>query len=160
MVTLLFIIFIITPLLEIAILLYVGEIIGLFPTLFIIIATAAAGTFLLRLQGLAILFRLKQSIDRLEPPLKEVFDGACLLIAGLTLLTPGFVTDSIGFLLFIPKVREYLRIFLTKRLNISNIDSFHYSNTPHESSEFSNSKIIDVEYKDIDENINNDKNTD
>lgn len=145
MVTLLFAVFIITPLLEIAILLYVGEIIGLFPTLFIIIMTAAAGTFLLRLQGLAILFRLKQSIDRLEPPLKEVFDGACLLIAGLTLLTPGFVTDCIGFLLFIPKIREYLRVFLIKQLNVS-----------HESSDFSNSKIIDVEYEDI----NDDKNSD
>lgn len=101
--------FIAVPLIEIAVFIQVGGLIGLWPTIAIVIATAFAGTALLRHQGLATLRRAQESLNRGEMPLREVFDGACLLVAGVLLLTPGFVTDATGLLLFLPPVRAWLR---------------------------------------------------
>lgn len=97
------------PLLEIAVFIRVGESIGLWPTLALVIATAVAGTWMLRAQGLAALRTAQASLDRGEFPVAQVFDGICLLLAGALLLTPGFVTDAVGLLLFVPAVRAYLR---------------------------------------------------
>ena len=97
------------PILEIAIFIEVGSRIGVLPTVAITIATAVAGTLLLRAQGLATLERARTQMDRGEMPTEELFDGVCLLIAGGCLLTPGFFTDALGLLLFIPPVRQYLR---------------------------------------------------
>lgn len=110
--------FIGVPLIEIAVFIEVGGRIGLWPTLAIIILTAVVGTFLLRLQGLMTLRRAQQALDRGELPLKEVFDGACLLVAGVLLLTPGFITDAMGVLLFLPGVRALLRRLLAHRLRV------------------------------------------
>jgi UPF0716 protein FxsA len=99
--------FIAVPIIEIGLFIEVGGWIGLWPTLGVVIATAFAGTTLLRLQGLSVLRRLQESANRNELPVQEVFDGICLLIAGILLLTPGFFTDSIGFLLFVPFFRRF-----------------------------------------------------
>jgi UPF0716 protein FxsA len=96
------------PIIEIAVFISVGGRIGLWPTLAIIVATAAAGSWLLRIQGLATLQRAQATFQRGEVPVAEVFDGLCLLLAGALLLTPGFVTDTIGFLLFLPPIRHFL----------------------------------------------------
>lgn len=109
MAILLLIAFIGTPIIEIAVFINVGDQIGLWPTLAIVIATAIAGTWLLRYQGLATLARVQESLARQEFPIDEVFDGLCLLFAGALLLTPGFVTDSIGLALFVPPVRRLLQ---------------------------------------------------
>lgn len=101
--------FVITPIVEIAVFIQVGDEIGLWPTLAIVIITAMAGTALLRAQGLATLARARQSLARGEFPARQVFDGACLLVAGALLLTPGFVTDGVGLALFLPPVRDRLR---------------------------------------------------
>lgn len=98
--------FIAVPVIEIAAFIEVGGWIGLWPTIGIVIATAFAGTTLLRLQGLAVLRRFQESASRNELPVTEVFDGLCLLIAGALLLTPGFFTDTLGFLLFVPAFRR------------------------------------------------------
>ena len=104
--------FIGVPLVEIAVFIQVGERIGLWPTLAVVILTAVAGTFMLRLQGMMTLMRARAAMERGEMPLAEVFDGACLLVAGALLLTPGFVTDALGGLLFLPPVRLGLRKLL------------------------------------------------
>ena len=116
MAILLLIAFIGTPIVEIAVFMHVGEQIGLWPTLAIVIATAMAGTWLLRTQGLATLARAQENLARQEFPLEEVFDGLCLLFAGALLLTPGFVTDSIGLALFIPPVRRLLQHLMRRWL--------------------------------------------
>ena len=108
--------FIGVPILEIAVFIKVGGLIGLWPTLAIVILTAMAGTWALRAQGLATLARARTQIDRGELPTRELFDGACLLIAGALLLTPGFVTDFLGFLLFLPPVRDILRNLLAQHM--------------------------------------------
>ena len=96
------------PLLEIAVFIQVGDVIGLWPTLATVVLTAVLGVSLLKRQGLSVLGKAQKSLDRGEMPLRQVFDGACLLIAGALLLTPGFVTDTVGFLLLVPAVRDGL----------------------------------------------------
>ena len=97
----LFALFICIPILEVSVFISVGEEIGLTWTLAIVIITAITGTWLMKRQGLETLLRLQDQINQGQLPLREVFDGFCLLLAGAFLLTPGFVTDGVGFLLFI-----------------------------------------------------------
>lgn len=103
---LLILIFIGVPILEIAVFIQAGNLIGLWPTLAAVVLTAVAGAALLRAQGLAALRRARRQLDRGEMPIAEVVTGVCLLIGGALLLTPGFVTDTVGFLLLIPPVRN------------------------------------------------------
>jgi UPF0716 protein FxsA len=101
--------FICVPLIEIAVFIEVGGAIGPWPTLALIVLTAVLGTWQLRAQGLATLSRARSQMERGKMPARELFDGLCLLVAGALLLTPGFVTDSLGALLFIPPLRDALR---------------------------------------------------
>jgi UPF0716 protein FxsA len=100
--------FIGVPLVEIAVFIEVGGALGLWPTLGLVVLTAVLGTWQLRAQGLATLMRARSQVERGALPTRELFDGACLLVAGALLLTPGFVTDGAGFLLFLPPVRDIL----------------------------------------------------
>jgi UPF0716 protein FxsA len=109
---LLLIVFVAVPILEIAVFIQVGGLIGLWPTLAIVILTAVVGTWQLRLQGLATLARAQRQLDSGQLPTSELFDGACLLLGGALLLTPGFVTDTLGLLLFLPPLRDALRGWL------------------------------------------------
>ncbi len=105
---LLFALFIGVPILEISVFIFIGEEIGLGWTLAIVILTAVIGTWMLKRQGLKTLFRLQDQLNQGQLPLREVFDGFCLLLAGAFLLTPGFVTDGVGLLLFMPPFRNLL----------------------------------------------------
>lgn len=104
----LLLLFILVPMAEIALFIQVGDRIGLGWTLAIVILTAFIGTALVRNQGLAVWQRANQAMAENRMPLEEVFTGLCLLVAGVLLLTPGFLTDTIGFLLLIPPVRSFL----------------------------------------------------
>lgn len=105
----LFALFVGVPLLEIAVFVAVGGQIGLWPTLGAVVATALAGSVLLRVQGLSTLYRAREHMERGELPVRELFDGVCLVFAGALLLTPGFVTDGVGLLLFLPPFRAAVR---------------------------------------------------
>jgi UPF0716 protein FxsA len=96
------------PLIELYFLIQVGSVIGALPTILLSILTAVIGGWLVRLQGLQVLMRVREMLDRGETPALEVLDGAVLLLCGFALLLPGFVTDAIGFLLLIPPVRHAL----------------------------------------------------
>ncbi len=100
--------FIILPLVEIALFIQVGGLIGTLPTVLLVVATAAAGIALLRHQGLATLRRAQDTLGRGEVPALSLLEGAALLVAGALLLTPGFLTDALGFLLLIPPLRRRL----------------------------------------------------
>jgi UPF0716 protein FxsA len=113
---LLILIFIGVPILEIALFIQAGDIFGLWPTLAAIVATAIIGGALIRKQGLATIDRARRSVDQGQAPVQEVFTGICLLIAGALLMTPGFLTDSAGFLLLIPPFRRVLGQKLMKTL--------------------------------------------
>ncbi|GAB5388723.1 MAG: FxsA family protein [Alphaproteobacteria bacterium] len=106
--------FILIPLLEIAVFIQVGDAIGLGFTILGILLTAFIGLGLIRAQGLAAMTRAQEQMQAGKPPVKEILTGACLLIAGALLLTPGFVTDTIGFLLLTPVFRAVMGATLLK----------------------------------------------
>ncbi|MCB1491536.1 MAG: FxsA family protein [Rhodobiaceae bacterium] len=101
-----FILFLSIPIIEIGLFISVGGMIGLWPTLAIVILTAILGTALLRRQGLSVLRQAQADLDAGRVPLARIADGLFLLVAAVLLLTPGFMTDTLGFLLFIPAVRQ------------------------------------------------------
>lgn len=108
--------FIIVPIAEIAVFIEAGQVIGLGWTLAIVVATAMAGTWLLRRQGTQVLAQTQARLNRGELPMGEIFTGLCLVVAGALLLTPGFLTDSVGLLLFVPPVRHAIGYFVLRRM--------------------------------------------
>jgi UPF0716 protein FxsA len=94
------------PLGELYVLIRVGGSIGAFPTLYLVVLTAVVGIWLVRRQGFSILSRIHAALDRGEAPAIEVVEGGLVLIAGLALLVPGFVTDLVGFALLVPPLRD------------------------------------------------------
>lgn len=108
----LFILFLLVPLIEIYFLVKVGDVIGAWPTVLLVVFTAIAGVWLLRWQGLATLSRVQASLEHNELPAEALIEGLLLLVAGALLLTPGFVTDTIGFILLVPPLRQRLANWL------------------------------------------------
>ncbi len=115
---LIIVLFLLFPVLEIAVFIEVGSKFGTWPTVGAIFLTAVVGVSLVRTQGLATLSRARISLQRNEFPLAEAFDGHCLALAGVLLLTPGFVTDSMGGLLLVPPLRAALRRFVLARTTL------------------------------------------
>jgi UPF0716 protein FxsA len=110
----LFLLFISIPLIEIYLLIQIGASIGAATTVILCIFTAALGAFLVRLQGLHTIAKVKQSMDRGELPAVTLLEGLMLLLTGVLLLTPGFFTDVIGFLCLVPAFRSKLANSLLK----------------------------------------------
>ncbi|MGB1800972.1 MAG: FxsA family protein [Gammaproteobacteria bacterium] len=102
----LFILFLIIPLIEIAILIEIGRAFGAGYTIVLVIGTAALGAALFRQQGLSTLAKVQMSTQEGNLPATELIEGLMLLIAGALLLTPGFFTDVFGFLVLIPPLRN------------------------------------------------------
>ena len=94
------------PILEIAVFILVGGEIGVVTTIALVLLTAIAGSILLRVQGFSTLNRIQMKMQAEEVPGEELINGVMILIAGVLLLTPGFVTDALGFLLFFPPFRK------------------------------------------------------
>ena len=112
---LLFLLFLIIPVIEIYLLIQVGGIIGTLPTVGLVVFTAVLGAFLVRQQGLATLLRVQQSMARGELPTTAMFEGVILLLAGALLLTPGFFTDTLGFLALVPPLRRAFVLYMLQR---------------------------------------------
>jgi len=130
MALLLLLAFIGVPLIEIALFIEVGGWIGLWPTIAIVVATAVIGTALIRQQGFSTLQRAQQEMDAQRLPVRELFDGVCLLFAGALLLTPGFFTDSLGFALLVPPLRRVLGRLVWRGLQNSKNVRFHFRGAP------------------------------
>jgi UPF0716 protein FxsA len=112
----LLLLFIAIPIAELYLFITIGGEIGLPATLLIIIATAFLGAWLTKLQGARAMARFQAALTEGRIPHEEVLDGVMILIAGVVLLTPGFLTDAVGFLLLVPPVRTQLRKRLAKAL--------------------------------------------
>ncbi len=102
------ILFITIPLVEIAILINIGKIIGAGYTIALVIGTAFLGVSLLRIQGISTLAKVQTNIAKGQLPATELIEGLILLISGVLLLTPGFFTDMLGFLMLVPILRQRL----------------------------------------------------
>ena len=102
------ILFITIPLVEIAILIKIGKIIGASYTIALVIGTAFLGVSLLRIQGISTLAKVQSNVNKGQLPATELIEGLILLISGVLLLTPGFFTDTLGFLMLVPMLRQRL----------------------------------------------------
>ncbi|QKT03236.1 FxsA family protein [Ectothiorhodospiraceae bacterium 2226] len=112
----LFLLFLIVPLVEIYVLIQVGGIIGAWPTVFLVVFTALLGAVMLRYQGIATFLRVRAALMRGEAPAQAMLEGVVLLVGGTLLLTPGFVTDAIGFLCLLPVTRRALVLWAMGRV--------------------------------------------
>jgi UPF0716 protein FxsA len=102
-------IFILVPIAELYVIIKVGGVIGVLPTLALLLADAVLGSMLLRHQGRAAWIRFNRALAEGRLPHKEVFDGVLVIIGGTLLLTPGFLTDILGLILLIPPTRALVR---------------------------------------------------
>ncbi|MCB2127760.1 MAG: FxsA family protein [Rhodobacteraceae bacterium] len=114
----LFALFVMVPMIEIALFIKVGGLIGLWPTLGIVIVTAIAGSYLVRVQGLAVLGRLRETLQDMSDPSEPIAHGALILVSGVLLLTPGFFTDTVGLLLLVPGLRAALIRRIAARVTV------------------------------------------
>lgn len=145
-----FLLFIIIPLSEIIVFMQVSQVIGLGTAMLLALVTAILGGSIVRHQGIQTLMTAQQSLQRGIIPSKELFDGLCLIAAGATLITPGFITDAIGFSLLVPAARDFLRNKLAQSGKFtttgyteqySEQKSYRYDNDP---------SVIEAEYEDLD----------
>ena len=138
----LFLLFLLIPLIEIALFIQVGGLIGLWPTLATVIATAVAGTILIRSQGAAVMMQLRETMGEMRDPTEPLAHGAMVLFAGALLLTPGFFTDFVGLSLMIPGVRVRIFNFIRQRIVV---ERFEYGSGTRPQDD-----VIDAEYQDLD----------
>jgi UPF0716 protein FxsA len=113
---LLVLLFVAVPLVELFVILQVGDLIGIWPTIAILIADSILGSVLMRSQGRASWRRFNAALGEGRPPAREVLDGALVIFGGALLLTPGFVTDILGLCLLVPPTRAVVRAMLVRRL--------------------------------------------
>lgn len=106
------------PVLELYLLIQVGSEVGAFAAILLTLSTAVVGLWLVRRQGVSVIFRLRETLDRGEPPALEMLEGALLLLAGLALFLPGFATDAFGFILLVPWVRQRIIRWVLSRVRV------------------------------------------
>jgi UPF0716 protein FxsA len=111
----LLILFILVPIAELAVIIQVGEQIGVLWTIAILIADSILGSLLMRSQGRAAWRRFNVALQAGRPPAREVFDGVLVIFGGALLLTPGFITDIFGIVLLLPPTRAVVRRILVRR---------------------------------------------
>jgi UPF0716 protein FxsA len=112
---------IVMPLAELAVIIKIGGLLGVLPTIGLLIGMAILGTVLLRQQGLAVLRRGEEAIASGKVPVESALDGIGLLVAGVLMIAPGFITDVMGLVLLVPWVRRHLAGWLMARLTVSGL---------------------------------------
>ena len=116
---LLFLLFLAIPMVEIYFLIKVGGVIGALPTIALVVLTALLGAMLLRLQGISTLNKARVMMEQGQVPAVEMMEGVLLVLSGALLLTPGFVTDAVGFAFLIPPLRQALIRWFLGRATVS-----------------------------------------
>lgn len=140
----LFLLFAILPIIEIALLINVGEQIGGWNTVLIVILTAITGAYLVRQQGLTTLLQAQQKMRQGALPGQEMAEGLLLVIAGVLLVTPGFVTDTIGLLFCLPISRPFIASHLLKSLSVRIVN---HTSTNH----FHDQNNVNQPFRDVSE---------
>lgn len=112
----LILLFTIIPAVELAILIKVGTIIGVTNTMLLIIFTGVLGAALARYQGFTVLNSIQNELNRGIMPSHQLIDGLMILVGGIVLLTPGFVTDALGFTLLIPWTRSLIKALVQRKM--------------------------------------------
>ena len=122
----LFLLFTIIPVIELTLLIKVGSFIGALNTVIIVILTALIGAYMVKLEGIGVMSRIRRSMEEGVFPAEELIDGMMILVAGTLLLTPGFFTDLIGFLIVFPVSRAFIKKiakrYIRKKINPNEIE--------------------------------------
>ena len=139
--------FIGVPLIEIYLFIQVGGMIGALSTVALVIITALVGVSLLRAQGFSTMARFQQEVATGQLPATTMLEGVALIFGGALLLTPGFMTDAIGFLCLIPFTRQTIIAWAIKHMTVSQ-SGFHYSSHTQQPSNDQN--VIEGEYRESD----------
>jgi len=137
--------FIAVPMIEIALFIQVGGLIGVWWTLLIVLATALAGSYLVRHQGLRELGNLQRSFSDLKDPTEPLANGAMILFAGALLLTPGFFTDVVGLSLLVPAVRQAAFHWIKARIRFAKFETRPHSADAQRPTD----TVIDGEFQEI-----------
>lgn len=111
----LFLLFLLVPLAELYLLIKVGSLIGAGYTVILVIGTAMAGAYLARAEGTQAMFRVRSNLDQAVMPGEDILDALLILVAGLVLLTPGFITDALGLLVLFKPSRQVIKRFLRRK---------------------------------------------
>ncbi len=113
---LLVVIFVVVPIVELFVIIQIGQLIGVLPTIALLIIDSILGALLMRAQGRAAWERFNRALAERRPPAREVLDGVLIVFGGALLLTPGFVSDILGLLLLLPPTRALLRGVVARRV--------------------------------------------
>jgi len=124
-----FLLVLIVPFAEIYLLLEVGSIIGALPTIFLVVFTAVLGAWLLRQQGFSTFQKFQASLAQGEIPAYEMIEGPIILLGGALLLTPGFITDLLGFVCLIPALRKKVAQFVLENYLVRAAGNFQQAKT-------------------------------
>ncbi|WP_171240460.1 FxsA family protein [Ruegeria sp. HKCCA5491] len=145
----LFLAFLLVPIIEIALFIQVGGLIGLWPTLAIVVLTAILGTVLVRTQGRMALENLQRSFAELDDPTEPLAHGAMILLSGVLLLTPGFFTDAVGFALLIPGVWVAIFRYLKSKATITQFQMGTGAQFRSGADPFQQDDVIDGEFTEV-----------
>lgn len=143
----LFLLFVIMPIAEIAVLINVGEIIGGWNTVLLVILSAMIGAYLVKREGVSTLAQAQLKMQQGQVPAEEIGSGLLLLVAGVLLVTPGFITDVFGLLLTLPYTRKKIGGVLFHALNGKMHASAHFSQSGFGQTYAQNDDIIDAEFR-------------
>ena len=145
--------FIVMPIVEMWLLITIGSYIGALSTIALVLFTALIGIGLLREQGVSTLWRGKEKLQQGKIPAQEMMEGIVLAVSGALLLTPGFVTDTIGFLGLLPFSRIYLVKTILQRVTFLNASAQSFTQSPFESESQNNGNTFDGESWDSEESL-------
>ena len=134
------VIFVVVPLIELYFMLEVGEVFGAFNTVFLVVLTAIIGGVMVRQQGFSTMMRMRETAAKGETPALEMIESGVLLLCGVMLLLPGFLTDTLGFLLLVPPLRKAFVLWGLKRGNFIRQAPSGYHDAQHWHSETHSSK--------------------
>ncbi|CAH1532146.1 protein FxsA [Vibrio jasicida] len=114
--------FIFVPIIEIGLFIQVGGFLGLWPTIALVLITAFVGASLVRSQGLQTLMSVQGRLEQGELPAQQIFEGVMLAVAGVLLLTPGFMTDALGMLVLLPAPRAAIAKYLMSKMVVKTMN--------------------------------------
>lgn len=142
--------FIAVPVAEISVLMRVGGAIGPFNTIVFVILTAVLGAYLVRQQGFATITKLQQETNAGRVPALQIAEGVALLFAGAVLMTPGFITDAIGFAILIPPIRQTIIAWAAKNLIKGHVSAAYSGSTSTVNPYVEQADVIEGEYSSSD----------
>jgi len=149
----LLLLFIAMPIIEMWLLISVGAEIGALATIGLVLATALIGAGLLRHQGLQTLWSVQRKLAEGQMPAREIFSGIILAVSGALLLTPGFVTDALGFAALVPGLRDQLAVLIMRKIVVGGVSmsTANPTSEAHDRGADERDRVIDVEYTERDD---------